>query len=57
MKKKVYSNMRKIIFCLFIMVVSTLSINAQTTLNNVGVYELKNVVSYDSLNYQKLFEQ
>ena len=49
--------MRKIIFCLFIMVVSTLSINAQTTLNNVGVYELKNVVSYDSLNYQKLFEQ
>jgi len=49
--------MRKIIFCLFIMVTSTLSINAQTKLNDMGVYEFKNVVLYDSLNYQKLFEQ
>lgn len=49
--------MRKIIFTLLMTIISSLSINAQTTLNDMGVYELKNVVSYDSLNYQKLFEQ
>lgn len=49
--------MRKIIFCLLMLVLSTLSSNAQTTLNDMGVYEFKSVVLYDSINYQKLFEQ
>lgn len=55
--KKVYSNMRKVIFCLLMIITSSLSSNAQTTLNDMGVYEFKSVVLYDSLNYQKLFEQ
>lgn len=49
--------MRKIIFILLMTIVSTLSINAQTTLNDMGVYELKNVELYDDINVQKLFEQ
>lgn len=49
--------MRKIIFILLMTIVSTLSINAQTTLNDMGVYELKNVELYDDIIVQKLFEQ
>lgn len=49
--------MRKIIFILLMTIVSSLSINAQTALNDMGVYELKSVETYDDINLQKLFEQ
>lgn len=49
--------MRKLIFCLLMIITSSLSSNAQTTLNDIGVYEFKSVELYDDVNVQKLFEQ